>query len=91
MDEINQTKAIAEFRNFIVLEKHTKIDQTGSFQTEAELEKELINDLCRQGYEYVNYLVTHEALLSNLRQQLENLNHVTFTDVESGTYLSRIY
>lgn len=82
MTEINQTSIIAESRNFIVLEKYTKIDQTGSFQTEAELEKELINDLCRQGYEYANYLVTHEALLSNLRQQLENLNLVTFTDAE---------
>ena len=33
---------IAESNNFIVLDKYTKIDQTGaSYQTEADLEREV--------------------------------------------------
>ena len=44
-------KAVAESNNFIVLDKYTKIDQKGAtYQTEADLEKELIQDLRNQGY-----------------------------------------
>ena len=49
MSEISQTDTILEANNFIVLEKYVKSVQDGSYQTEAELEKELIADLCQQG------------------------------------------
>ena len=88
MIETSRTTAIAESNNFIVLEKYTKIEQSVSFQTEAELEREMVSDLCSQGYEYANYLVRHEALVENLREQLETLNHVVFTDVEWQRILS---
>ena len=88
MNETSRTTAIAESNNFIVLEKYTKIEQSVSFQTEAELEREMVSDLCSQGYEYANYLVRHEALVENLREQLETLNHVVFTDVEWQRILS---
>lgn len=51
------------------------------FQSEEDLEHELIGQLQRQGYEYVS-IKEETALISNLRTQLERLNHFTFTDEE---------
>ncbi|WP_019773350.1 hypothetical protein, partial [Streptococcus sobrinus] len=62
MSEVRETLPIIESNNFIVLENYTKAEQAGSYQTEAELERELIADLQAQGYEYPNYLTTHDAL-----------------------------
>lgn len=51
------------------------------YQSEADLERELIRLLRSQAYEYLP--VTSETqLVDNLRTQLEALNHVTFTDSE---------
>lgn len=82
MSESTFTTAIVESDNFIILEKYTKLEQPSQYQTEADLEKELIADLRQQGYEYLTYLTTPEALLANLRTQMEVLNNVIFTDAE---------
>lgn len=82
MSESTLTTAIVESDNFIILEKYTKLEQPSQYQTEADLEKELIADLCQQGYEYLTYLTTPEALLANLKTQMEVLNNVVFTDAE---------
>ncbi|HEL2050525.1 TPA: type I restriction endonuclease subunit R [Streptococcus suis] len=87
MSEFIQTDPIIESNNFIVLDKYVKSVQPGHYQTEADLEKELIADLQQQGYEYLNYLTTHEALLGNLRTQMEMLNRVSFTDAEWQRFL----
>lgn len=87
MSEFIQTDPIIESNNFIVLDKYVKSVQPGHYQTEADLEKELIADLQQQGYEYLNYLTTHEALLGNLRTQMEMLNRVSFTDEEWQRFL----
>jgi len=74
---------IAESNNFIVLDKYTKIDQIGaSYQTEADLERELISDLVNQGYENLKTLTSPKAMLENARVQLQILNKVDFTDAE---------
>lgn len=76
-------KSIAESNNFIVLDKYIKIEQQGTgYQTESDLEKELIDDLINQGYEYLPKLTTPTAMLENLRLQLEILNDVKFTNKE---------
>ena len=76
-------KAIAESNNFIVLDKYTKMDQQGAgYQTEADLEKELIQDLINQGYEYMPGITTPDKMLTNVRKQLQNLNNVAFKDEE---------
>ena len=76
-------KPIAESNNFIVLDKYKKIDQQGvGYQSEADLERELIQDLKNQGYEYLPSLTTTEKMLANVRVQLQNLNNVKFTDSE---------
>ncbi|HEM6072490.1 type I restriction endonuclease subunit R [Streptococcus suis] len=87
MSEFIQTDPIIESNNFIVLDKYVKSVQPGHYQTEADLEKELIADLQQQGYEYLNYLTTPEALLGNLRTQMEMLNRVSFTDAEWQRFL----
>ncbi|HEM3181209.1 type I restriction endonuclease subunit R [Streptococcus suis] len=87
MTDIIQTDPIIESNNFIVLDKYVKSVQPGHYQTEADLEKELIADLQQQGYEYLNYLTTPEALLGNLRTQMETLNRVNFTDAEWQRFL----
>ncbi len=74
---------IAESNNFIVLDKYTKIEQQGaSYQTEADLEQELIQDLKNQGYEYVPSITNPEKMLENARIQLQILNDVQFCDAE---------
>ncbi|MFI3159628.1 type I restriction endonuclease subunit R [Streptococcus suis] len=87
MSEFIQTDPIIESNNFIVLDKYVKSVQPNHYQTEADLEKELIVDLQQQGYEYLNYLTTPEALLGNLRTQMETLNRVSFTDAEWQRFL----
>jgi len=79
----HKTKTIAESNNFIILDKYTKIEQEGSgYQTEADLENELIKDLQNQGYEYVQGLNTPQKMLANVREQLQELNNVEFSDEE---------
>lgn len=52
-----------------------------AYQSEAELERELIRLLRSQAYEYLP--VTSEAqLVANLRTRLESLNTITFSDAE---------
>ncbi|HEM6556821.1 TPA: type I restriction endonuclease subunit R [Streptococcus suis] len=87
MSEFIQTDPIIESNNFIVLDKYVKSVQPNHYQTEADLEKELISDLQQQGYEYLNYLTTPEVLLGNLREQMETLNRVSFTDAEWQRFL----
>ncbi len=76
-------KPIAETNNFIVLDKYAKIDQQGrGYQTEADLERELIQDLVNQGYEHLAHLNTLEKMLDNVRIQLQRLNDMQFSDAE---------
>jgi len=78
-----QTKPIAESNRFIVLDKYTKEwELAESYQSEADLERELIQDLENQGYEFVPELTTPEAMLANVRVQLQTLNNVEFSDAE---------
>ena len=76
-------KTIAESRNFIVLDKYTKEWQVNeSYQSEGDLEREFIQDLVHQGYEAPLGLNTPEALLANVRVQLQALNNVPFSGAE---------
>src|SRR5690606_8606086 len=76
-------KTIAETNNFIVLDKYTKCAQVSeTYQSEYDLEREFIADLRHQGYEYLPELNTPEALLVNVRGQLQALSWVQFSDGE---------
>ncbi|MDN5478884.1 MAG: type I restriction endonuclease subunit R [Chryseobacterium sp.] len=87
-------KPIAETNNFIVLDKYCKEWQAvDSYQSEGDLERELIQDLVNQGYEYLPALNNAQAMLVNVREQLQVLNSVQFLDGEwlrfVETYLDR--
>ncbi|QOD45281.1 type I restriction endonuclease subunit R [Clavibacter zhangzhiyongii] len=59
----------------------------GAYQSEAELERELIRLLQSQAYEYLP--ISSEAqLVSNLRVQLEALNAIAFSDAEWGHFFN---
>jgi len=74
--------AIAESNNFIVLDQYTKAPQSDSYQSESDLERELIQDLVNQGYQYLPSVTNPQAMLANVREQLQTLNHVQFTEGE---------
>ena len=89
-----QSKPIAESRNFIVLDQYAREWQGGeSYQSESDLEREFIEDLVNQGYEFLPELNNPEALLANVRVQVQSLNTVQFSDDEwrrfVETYLDR--
>lgn len=80
---MTEYKTIAESRNFIVLDQYTKELQVNeSYQSEGELEREFIQDLVHQGYEAPLGLNTPQALLANVRAQLQTLNNVQFSGAE---------
>ncbi|MES4615516.1 HsdR family type I site-specific deoxyribonuclease [Ewingella sp. AOP8-B2-18] len=77
-----QTYTVAETNNFIVLDKYTKAwEAAESYQSESDLERELIQDLRNQGYEFVS-LPSQQVMLDNVRTQLQVLNGVAFNDGE---------
>lgn len=86
-----QYSTIAELQNFIVLDSYTKNsilnEPPAGYQSEAVLENELIEDLSNQGYEYLSDITTLEALLKNVRKQIQTLNNVIFTDAEWQRFL----
>ncbi len=86
-----QYKTIAESNNFIVLDNFTRYNEANeapaAYQTEAALEREFIQDLIHQGYENPSGLNTREAMLANVRVQLQSLNNVTFSDAEWARFV----
>ena len=87
---MTQYKTIAESNNFIVLDKYSKYSEVNEapvvYQTEAALEREFINDLISQGYENPN-LASIEAMLANVRVQLQALNSMEFSDSEWARFV----
>ena len=67
--------------NTVVTEYEPVKKRSDSYQSEAALEQEFIRMLCEQGYEYLP-IHTESDLVSNLRRQLEELNHYIFSDTE---------
>lgn len=72
----------------VVTEYTPSASTSDSYQTEAELEKEFIALLTRQGYEF---LPIHKEpdLIDNLRTQLEIVNNYKFTDSEWKRFYSQ--
>ncbi|CDB10661.1 type I site-specific deoxyribonuclease HsdR family [Bacteroides sp. CAG:633] len=81
-----QYSIIAESNNFIVLDAYTKYNELHEasvvYQSEASLEREFIQDLVNQGYEYRPDISTPEALLANVRLKIQELNDMEFSDKE---------
>ena len=73
---------VAETTESTVITEYEPVPRrSDSYQSEAELEKEFIRLLTEQGYTYLN--IHKEAdLIDNLRERLEELNSIKFTDSE---------
>jgi len=81
-------KTIAESNNFIVLDKYSPEWKVAEgYQSESDLERELIQDLVNQGYEFLPTLNTQQALLANVRVQLQALNNVQFAEGEWARFV----
>lgn len=64
-----------------------KVDS--SYQSESQLEKELIATLQAQGYEYAP-ITDEKSLESNLRTKLETLNSTTLSDTEWQRFFKQV-
>ncbi|MBI1306846.1 MAG: HsdR family type I site-specific deoxyribonuclease [Bacteroidetes bacterium] len=84
-------KTIAESNNFIVLDKYIKYSEVHetpvTYQTESALEREFIQDLVNLGYENPIHLNTLEAMLTNVRVQLQALNNMEFNNGEWARFV----
>lgn len=78
---------VSSTESTVVAEYTARYDHSGSYQSEAALEKEFIRVLQTQGYEYLR-IHDEEALVSNLRKQMELLNSYTFSDNEWKRFFS---
>lgn len=88
---MTQFNTIAETSNFIILDRYNKYsslnESPAGFQSESALEREFIQDLINQGYENPTGLTTLQAMLANVRVQLQVLNNMVFTDAEWARFV----
>jgi len=76
-------KTIAESNSFIVLDKYKREwEVKENYQSEGDLERECIQDLQNQGYEYLPGLNNAATMLANVRVQVQALNNVEFLEGE---------
>ena len=77
--ETNENTVVTEYKPIAV--------RSENYQSEAALEKEFIEMLGEQGYEYLK-IHTEADLIDNLRKQLEKLNNYSFTENEWKRFFS---
>lgn len=75
--------------NTVVTEYKPVARRSDFYQSEADLEKEFIRLLCEQGYDYLP-IHSEKELISNLRNQLEELNRYEFSDTEWERFFSTV-
>lgn len=81
---------IAETKHFIILDRYEReMVLKEEYQSEDALEREFIRDLEDQGYIYATEIRTPEAMLANVRVQLEELNDVKFSDEEWQRFVEK--
>lgn len=75
--------------NTVVAEYTPEQRKSTDYQSEAELERDFIDRLVSQGYEYLP-IKCEQDLIDNLRLQLEKLNNYTFFDKEWNDFYSSV-
>ena len=78
---------ISTSESTVVSEYEPQTKHSDAYQSEAALEAAFIKMLGEQGYEYIS-IHKEEDLITNLRKQLELLNHFSFTDQEWETFFN---
>lgn len=75
-------RTIAENPGSTVVSEYVPTRKSATqYQSELELEQELINQLKINGFEYID-ITNSEDLLLNLRTQLSKFNHIEFSETE---------
>ena len=74
---------IAEMTDGIILSRFEKdpLVRETAYQSEAELERQLIENLVSQGYKTI-FFKSNEQMYENLKEKIEALNKLSFTDKE---------
>lgn len=89
--KMKQYNTIAESNNYIVLDDYTKYTELHeppvAYQSEASLEREFVQDLVSQGYEYRQDISSPESLLANARMKIQELNDMEFSDKEWSRFV----
>ena len=67
----------------LVTEYTSQKKRSGAYQSEASLEKEFIEILSSQGYQYAKDINSSEKMISNLRSQLEIMSGKIFIKIVS--------
>ena len=79
---MNKYNVVMEMENATVVTEYEPVKRkSDSYQSEQALENEFIRMLTEQGYDYLE-IHDSEALIKNLRTQLEIVNDYKFTDSE---------
>ena len=79
---MNQYNIVAESpESTVVAEYNSPYKRAAAYQSEAELERTLIEQLQDQAYDYLT-VKSERDLITNLRTQLEALNDYVFSDKE---------
>jgi len=73
--------AVSNESTVVALYMPDNVVREATYQSEDTLEREFIKQLERQAYEYLR-ITSEDQLTSNLRQQLELLNDVKFSEAE---------
>lgn len=82
MPNIKKYNLVAESSQSTVVGEYTPNGKrVSAYQSEAELERAFIEQLKTQAYDYIS-LTSEEDLVANLRQQLEKLNNIVFSENE---------
>lgn len=82
-----KTSPIAEMQGGIVLARFENPERrVEEYQTESQLEENMINNLVSQGYERLD-VRSMDDLYANLRVQIEKLNDIKFSDSEWKRFL----
>lgn len=70
----------------VVAEFQPGYRSAAQYQSEAEMEQDFIQQLTRQGYDYLS-IKSEKELINNLRQQIEKLNTILFDENEWDSFL----
>lgn len=72
----------------VIVKWDKKVNQEQTFQSEKQLEEQLIKTLTEQGYQYLPEVKNEATLIANLKKQMEKLNNYQFSDSEWNRFLN---
>ena len=81
MSSVDYNMLISTLESTVVTEYVKEDIPVYTYQSEADLEREFIQNLQNQGYEYLN-IHNEKELIVNLKDKLENLNNIIFSEKE---------